>query len=184
MSQFGSLRAPGEPNLTPTVDPVVATPVGAVAAGAVTAPATVIYVHQSASPTFSYASWLSRVAAYFIDAIVLAVIIVVLGGGAAALSGSGAGVILGFVGAFLYCPLMHASRAGQTLGKKAMGIALRGTNGEQVDLIRAFMRTFVSWLFLAIPILALFDNLAPLFDSERRAIHDKAVGTIVVEATG
>ena len=177
MSQFGALRAPGEP--APSIDAAALMAAEEPAA----APATVIYVHQAPSVDLPYASWLSRVAAFLIDTLVAAALIVVLGGGGAALSGSGAGVLFGFVAAFLYFPLMHATATGQTLGKRAMGIALKGADGEQVDLVRAFVRSLVVGLFVVVPLLALLDLLAPLSDEKRRAIHDKAVGTIVVETS-
>lgn len=76
---------------------------------------------------------------------------------------------------------------GQTPGKQLLGIRAMKDNGEPSRWGRTFLREFVVkriifGLLAAITlyIVWLLDNLWPLWDRDRQALHDKVAGTVVV----
>jgi uncharacterized RDD family membrane protein YckC len=83
-----------------------------------------------------------------------------------------AGSLTMFVG---YFSVLHA-RSGQTLGKVAMRIQVRGEDGERVGAARGVLRT-VSYALSALLFGAGF--LLALLPG-RRALHDRIAGTVVV----
>lgn len=157
----------------------------------------------------TYASWGARVGAYLIDGLIIAVpswiILAIFGIGFAASSNlhvdrvtgritgsAGPGFFAGFfvtllivlVAGVLYKVLMEGSPRGQTLGKMALGIRVRDAQtGGQITYGKAALRWFVAWiLWLAFYIGGIIDALFPLWDAKKQALHDKAAGTIVVQA--
>lgn len=83
---------------------------------------------------------------------------------------------------------LFALRRGQTPGKHIVGIRVIKTNGEPSDWGYTFLREFVikglvggflsgmtAGIYWAV------DHLWPLFDSDRQALHDKMVDTLVVQ---
>jgi uncharacterized RDD family membrane protein YckC len=99
--------------------------------------------------------------------------------------------LAGLAGALLYAPLTlrrPAARNGQTLGKQAQGIRVVRDDGRPITLAAALLREVVvksllflyaGAFFLLIP--WLIDVLWPLWDEQRRALHDTMVSTHVVE---
>jgi uncharacterized RDD family membrane protein YckC len=84
----------------------------------------------------------------------------------------------------IYFGLMNGSKRGQTVGKMAMGIAVRDARtGQRIRFWRAVGRSLISGvvfqLFAEIPFI--LDSLAPLRDKRRQSWHDKVAGTIVVD---
>jgi uncharacterized RDD family membrane protein YckC len=94
-----------------------------------------------------------------------------------------------------------AGRNGQSLGKQFLGMRVTHLEGHPISLARAMGRATVKWLPVPVLIVALFAAAAgrnggaaifwgiilvvlaaPFADSQRRAIHDRAAGTVVVEA--
>ena len=78
------------------------------------------------------------------------------------------------------------AKRGQTVGKKAVGIRVVRTNGDDAGFIRLFfLRGALSWLLATIPfvgaIYALLDILF-IFRADRRCLHDLIADTKVVEA--
>ena len=157
----------------------------------------------------AYASWGARVGAYLIDAIVIGVpsgiVAAILGVGFAASNKLRVDPVTGrvvldrspgfFAGFFvtllivlaagvLYKVLMEGSPRGQTLGKMALGIRVRDAQtGGQITYGKAALRWFVAWvLWVALYIGGIIDALFPLWDPKKQALHDKAAGTIVVQA--
>ncbi|MGC8633298.1 MAG: RDD family protein [Candidatus Limnocylindrales bacterium] len=156
------------------------------------------------------APWWKRVAAYLIDSMVLGVVLglvawswvsnAVLGCSAtapqadqpalAACSSSLLGAmlavaLLGFVVTLAYFGVLEGSARGQTLGKRALGIATRdAATGGAIGPLRAAARILIMGL-LAFPLLLglpwLLDVLWPLWDPAHQAWHDKVVGSVVVE---
>ena len=126
------------------------------------------------------------VAPLFLLAIVLAVVIGPDNNSAtddSAAYGALAG-IAAMVVAPLYFTLMHGRPSGQTVGKRALGIAVRADGslapiGYGKAFGRALSATLFWWFFLAI-----FDNLWPLWDRRNQALHDKVVSSIVVRTDG
>lgn len=65
---------------------------------------------------------------------------------------------------------------GQTLGKWALGIRVSRETGEAVGFVQASMRYFgyiASWITVV-------GFLLPLFDSKKRALHDRIARTVVI----
>ena len=71
---------------------------------------------------------------------------------------------------------------GQTVGKRALGIAVRGqASGQPIGFGRALARRLVFgvlWDLLLVP--GLVNALSPLWDPGNQAWHDHAVGSVVV----
>ena len=155
------------------------------------------------------ASWGSRVAAWFIDVLIIAVpatvIFWTLVAGAIGLSGDDndagfwvyvGGAILSVLIfaaiALIYAPATMARRGarnGQTWGKQMVGIRVVRDGGGPVDFWFAALREVVvkglavGIASTVIPFVPWFlDNFWPLWDDENRALHDMAVSTHVVRA--
>jgi uncharacterized RDD family membrane protein YckC len=148
------------------------------------------------------APWWKRLVAIIVDGLVLGfggtIVLLVIGAAAGtsnnqtpgppATNGQvAAGVLLAslfitLVGAIYYGAL-NGSRRGQTVGKLALGIAVRDArSGGPIGFWRAFGRALVVWLFaifLFIPYV--LDSLAPLWDKRRQAWHDKVANSVVID---
>ena len=96
-----------------------------------------------------------------------------------ALAGLAAMVVAPF-----YFTLMHGRPSGQTVGKRALGIAVR-SEGSLVPIGygRAFGRALTTSLFWLLT-LAIFDYLWPLWDRRNQALHDKVASSVVVRTHG
>ena len=147
-------------------------------------------------PPISYASWGQRFGAWLLDIFVVWTLIVALSvalffaaGGPdddpATDDGAALGVLAFFPGMIitaLYFALMHGGKSGQTLGKKAAGIAVRRQGSlERISYGQAFGRAFIFGLFWLLYVWIL-DILWPLWDERKQALHDKVVGSVVVHA--
>jgi uncharacterized RDD family membrane protein YckC len=96
------------------------------------------------------------------------------------------------VASLLYEPVYMARTNGQTLGKQLTHCRVVRTSGEPMDFAWAMLREVViKWLAIGVvgngitagfPVATLLDNLWPLWDAERRALHDFAASTRVVKA--
>jgi uncharacterized RDD family membrane protein YckC len=147
------------------------------------------------------APWWKRFVAILVDVAVLAALYVVILMVIAALSHDAntsattptpaasiiAGLALLFVvvqlPAVLYYGIMNGSKRGQTLGKMAMGIAVRDARtGGPIGFWRGVGRFAISSLFdvlLVVPYV--IDSLSPLWANRRQAWHDKVVHSVVVD---
>jgi uncharacterized RDD family membrane protein YckC len=154
-------------------------------------------IHQPLAP------WWKRLVAILVDGAVLAfgsyvilAIVVVLASHISSSSTnstslSPGAVVGGLFGIWLvasiplgiYYGAMNGSRRGQTLGKMALGIAVRDArNGSPLGFWRAFGRFMITTLFavlLFVPYLV--DSLAPLWDPRRQAWHDKLAHSVVID---
>ena len=83
----------------------------------------------------------------------------------------------------IYYAIMNGSRRGQTVGKIALGIAVRDARtGGPIGFWRALGRILMMDLFhAALLIPYVLDSLAPLWDGRRQAWHDKVVHSVVVD---
>ena len=81
------------------------------------------------------------------------------------------------------CVMLH--RSGQTIGKRAVDIAVVRTDGSRVSLLRyIFLRVLPIGLIGAIPVVGKLINLVDpllIFGKERRCLHDLFADTIVVD---
>lgn len=75
--------------------------------------------------------------------------------------------------------VFYQQRAGQTLGKKALGIKVVDVSGNTPSLMTFFLREiigkFISSLILGI------GYLMVLWDSKKQGLHDKIAGTYVIK---
>jgi len=153
-------------------------------------------VHLSLSP------WWKRLIAIIIDGFVLGIPIFIIFAIIGALSNHNAtttntqptptgGVIVGLIflivlasipGLFYY-GIMNGSKRGQTVGKMALGIAVRDARtGGPIGFGRGVGRFAMMQLFYVLLVIPyLLDNLSPLWDARRQAWHDKVVHSVVVE---
>ncbi|MGH9155660.1 MAG: RDD family protein [Acidimicrobiales bacterium] len=147
-----------------------------------------------------YASWIKRVGASLIDALVVGVPSAVINGYSGAdivavdpvtseisfnITGATVGSWALVVALSLaYFAILEGGRSGQTVGKRALGIQVRDAlSGEPIGIARALGRRVLAnllWYMLFIP--GLLDVLWPLWDARRQTWHDKAVNSVVVEA--
>jgi uncharacterized RDD family membrane protein YckC len=150
------------------------------------------------APRADYASWGARAGALILDNLLLAIpwivgVVFFVAAGAAEDSGDGAGslwflgglMILGAVVLpFLYFAILNGNERGQTLGKRVAGIRVRRSDGvSPLGIGRALGRYALTFLFgVLLGPLILLDYLWPLWDRQKQALHDKAVGSVVVEA--
>ena len=151
----------------------------------------------------SLAPWWKRFVAILIDIAVLAVpyLIAIVAIGAfssnsdtSTATGSSvpvAATIVGIVFLFvlvqipsmLYYGIMNVSKRGQTLGKMAMGIAVRDARtGGPIGFWRGIGRFAISFVFDVILLIPyLIDSLSPLWSSRRQAWHDRVVHSVVID---
>ena len=148
------------------------------------------------------APWWKRFLAILIDGMVLGLAFFVVAGiiGAATknshssnttqplTAGQAIGAFVGlfvivFVPYLLYYGIMNGSRRGQTLGKMALGIAVRDARtGGPIGVWRGVGRYAITMLFYLVLIIPfIIDNLSPLWDGRRQAWHDHVVHSVVVE---
>ena len=86
----------------------------------------------------------------------------------------------------LYAPVLLSRRgphAGQTIGKRALGLRVTRPGGERLDFGKALVRELVARSLLGlIPLYSVLDLLRPLTNDPRRAIHDSLADTLVVRS--
>lgn len=125
-------------------------------------------------PSGPRASGVRRIGALVIDTVLTAVPVSLLAAGLPAAIGAllSAGV------SFAYFTYLESRRAGQTVGKRLLGIrVIAFDDGGPLDLRRAALRSamrYVSGVGLGIGL------LAALFDPEKQGWHDVAAQTVVV----
>lgn len=83
----------------------------------------------------------------------------------------------------LYFGIMNGSKRGQTVGKMALGIAVRDARtGQPIGFWRGVSRCLITVVFeLALYIPFLVDSFAPLWDKRHQAWHDKVVRSVVID---
>jgi uncharacterized RDD family membrane protein YckC len=144
-----------------------------------------IVTPENVSFEFELAGVASRAAAWAIDALVMGALITT-----ALLFASALGVLLGgtafalyFVLAFLiqwgYGALSEWRFAGQTVGKRVLGISVLQANGTRMTLMQAVLRNLVRTADI-LPALYLTGGLCALLDRDGRRLGDLAAGTVVV----
>jgi uncharacterized RDD family membrane protein YckC len=142
-----------------------------------------------------YAGFLKRVAASFIDGVIVGLIGMVLGGAfglafGVALLGSGTvdgssssaadalGSVLGLVIGIAYYAGFHASVSQATPGKMLIGIKVARGDGQRLTPLRAalrFLATYINMLTLGI------GWLLAAFTDRKQALHDFICDTVVVD---
>jgi uncharacterized RDD family membrane protein YckC len=148
------------------------------------------------------AEWWRRALSVAVDGLVLGVLSVVIvsaigvgvfgdgdAGVLAVLAGLLAAVVVFAALALLYAPLMMARTDGQTIGRMVAGCRVVRLDGRPVDFWwAAFREVLVKGLLVGTAsaltggIALLADGLWPLWDRERRALHDFLVDSRVVRS--
>ena len=150
---------------------------------------------ETAAPTGStqaLAGWGARVGAYLLDSLILvlpvvavAVVAIVAAGGdedSGAFAVVGIAYLLGLVLPFVYFTVLHGGDRGQTYGKRALGIRVVDADGAPIGHGRAFGRYAITFLFALFFLPLVLDYLWPLWDPKNQSLHDKVVGSFVVQA--
>lgn len=143
------------------------------------------------------AEWWQRFLAYLIDGLILLLPEAIIIGAAAGPNtnttfgsasdtitrGEWVGLGIALIVNLGYFAFMDGSRRGQTIGKMALGIAVRDINhGGPIGAARALLRRVVFMAFLlGTFILFLVNALWPLWDRRRQGLHDKVVASCVVK---
>jgi uncharacterized RDD family membrane protein YckC len=152
------------------------------------------------------APWWKRFVAILVDSMILALgyfvaiaVIVAAAGHHGASSTSTApaaplgagGVVLAIVVGYvlfslplaLYYGIMNGSRRGQTLGKMALGIAVRDARtGQRLGFWRGLGRYLITIVFAVLLLVPyLLDNLSPLWNGRNQAWHDRVAHSVVVD---
>jgi len=129
-----------------------------------------------------YASWITRVGAYLVDALPTWVLI---GIGAALRGHGGAGAAIGLIfylaspGWVGYNRWYRAGTTGQSLGKSATNVRLiNEQTGRPIGGGMAFVRDLCH---LVDAIICYVGFLFPLWDAKRQTLADKIVSTVVVK---
>jgi uncharacterized RDD family membrane protein YckC len=192
-----NVRGVAEPSVRPRGSLIRGTPPPRTAADAGSAaPMSAIQAHarppstdlRSEGAAWEYAGWLRRVAASLIDTAVLfgglLAGVLVLGVWESSSGRSGdvvAAVVISvfLLSLFLYDPICHAVWQ-QTVGKRAMGIALTLHTGERASFGRALWRHLAKLALAVVPLLGLLDALNPLASRKNQTVHDAVARTVVV----
>ena len=131
-------------------------------------------VTTSAAPVEqeSYAGFWARFVAFVIDFIIVAVASGIVTAGT-----FGAGVVVTFVGPWLYEAFMLSSEWQATVGKRAMSIAVTGIDGGRISFARATGRHFAK--YVSTFILGIGFIMAA-FTAKKQALHDMMAETLVI----
>lgn len=137
-------------------------------------------------PGSDYAGLVTRMAALIVDAIVLTLVVPVMADGPpsmwAAVTGEAPGwlksvsQLVAALVPFLYFGLLWWG-TGQTLGGLVFGTVVRRRDGDHLGLVRCLLRSAVG---LLLPVIWLVGMLFVLWDPQRRALHDRLFGTVVL----
>ena len=145
-----------------------------------------------------YAGFWKRVAAYFIDSLIVGivggvvamVIGMVLGIGMAGIGGGSDAMGAGFIAIQLLTNLVsiglaaayyagfHASSGKATLGKMAVGIKVVRSNGERITIARGIGRYFAAMLS---GLILCIGYLMAAFTERKQSLHDMICDTLVVD---
>jgi uncharacterized RDD family membrane protein YckC len=88
------------------------------------------------------------------------------------------GIVAGML--FVIYETVATVRYGRTLGKRWMKIRPLTVEGDPLGWGRAFARIVLQWAASLLSWLGLLDPLWCLWDADRQCLHDKIVGTLVV----
>jgi len=123
---------------------------------------------EAASGRLYYAGFWVRFGAAILDALIVGLAFGWIGEGGI----TGSGLIL-------YHSLMIGLWNGQSLGKRACGVKVISVDGTHPTLGQAFGRTFAELLST---LTFMIGYLMVVFDPQKRALHDRIAGTLVVHA--
>ncbi|MBB2947184.1 putative RDD family membrane protein YckC [Actinoplanes lutulentus] len=140
--------------------------------------------YNAATP--AYASWIQRVGAYLIDAIIVAPFSILAATIGTSTDAAGVPSYNAFYFVFIvlaiavqgYNRWFQAGKTGQSWGRKALGIRLVGlATGQPIGAGKAFLRDLAHFID---GIICYIGFLFPLWDAKKQTIADKIVSTVVV----
>jgi uncharacterized RDD family membrane protein YckC len=135
--------------------------------------------------------WWRRAGAYVVDTVItvfgISVIFLVAFVLAAVIPSDAIAGILAIIGVVAaiafpiwYFTYFHGNEQGQTIGKRAFGIRVRGDEtGGPIGYGRAFGRYAITVAFGFFFFPVILDYLWPLWDGKNQTLHDKVVGSVV-----
>jgi uncharacterized RDD family membrane protein YckC len=127
-----------------------------------------------AEPSGPRASFLQRLGAALIDAIIVGVVVALL----EAILGRGLGGLVGLALGIGYYGYLEGSASGQTIGKRALGIRVYDFRaGGPIGTSRGILRYFAR-ILSTIPLFLGYFWM--LWDDEKQTWHDKIAGSVVV----
>ncbi len=137
-------------------------------------------VMNYAPPPSPYAGFWRRLAAIFLDGLIIGAVAAALGLPVVAPAGVGRVSIepLGIVLAWLYFALMESSAKQATLGKMALGIIVTDEQGRRISFARATGRHFAKILSA---LTLLIGYLMAGFTRRKQALHDMLAGCLVLK---
>lgn len=134
----------------------------------------------------NFAGFGRRLVATILDGIILSVVGTLVGsligvfvqaGGGNIGTGMTLSQIVSFVLGVFYI-IVYQAKAGQTLGKKVMGVKVVDYQGKTPTMLTFFLREYIGKLVSAIILLIGF--LMILWDGKKQGLHDKIASTYVV----
>ncbi len=125
--------------------------------------------------TSLYATFWLRVAAFFIDILLIAFFFYIFKNFLPQIIGL---FWINILFSWLYFALFHSSSWKATIGKKIVGIQVVKYDGERIDFKQASLRYFVSLISTTL----ILPYLSIVFTKRKQAIHDMLAKTVVVDA--
>ena len=149
------------------------------------------------APLMDYAPWATRAPGYLIDSVLvgvaMAIIYAIAGGiltglarvgGQEAASGTCCLLIILFplatLGVGIYNRVLLISQRGYSIGQGIVHVKVVDARGQLLSSGTALVRLLAQAAFGFVPFLPLLDLLWPLWDERRQTLHDKAVGSYVI----
>jgi uncharacterized RDD family membrane protein YckC len=120
-----------------------------------------------------YAGFWRRVGAYLLDALILAIPNIIL------TRIGGAGSLAVIVVDWIYFAYQESSPAQATLGKRALGIKVTGTDGDPISFGRATGRYYAKVLSFLIVLIRV---IMVAFTPKKQGLHDMIASTLVVKS--
>jgi uncharacterized RDD family membrane protein YckC len=126
-------------------------------------------------PTLPYASFWRRVAAFWIDMVVIWAAAYLLQ--LVITEQSWVGQRLGLLLLFVYYSALESSAAQATVGKRVVGIAVCSSDGRRLSFVRAALRTLAK---VASAVICGVGFIMPLLTPRKQALHDILVDAVVI----
>jgi len=127
----------------------------------------------------AYAGFWVRLAAFLVDALILAAVMLVIGVGFLATRSSVAMEVvlaLGLAASWFYFSFMESGPSGGTLGKRAFGLQVLSDRMERISFPRATVR----WAARALSAVLAIGYLIQPFTARKQALHDLVARTVVL----
>lgn len=123
--------------------------------------------------------WIRFLAVLVDSAILFLVMVLLIVGAGSALGEEGLtyGALAAWLFAFLYWPVMHASKLQATLGKALLGLRVTGYQGNRLSFLRSLGRELAKILSGAV---AMVGYIVAAFTARKQALHDLVASTYVV----